>query len=730
MNTDSFVPTEMERPAPVKVPSPAPARTNLAEDTELVKKVMDYLAPVLEKFKSDRSEIEDLWELGDMMYQCGQNQTLVDTERTRVNRVSDDMNQTNSQKVGSTIFRRQVNTLAALFYRILTSAKDPYLFKPRSNPELFFSGEQADELANQHNLLMRWTRDQDGFRKKSIELFTELLTCSDVPVGVRWHRKSSEIYDRWPVLDENGKVIKTRVGRRKGVLVENRPSFFMIEPSRFYCDQNIGEIQQQQALFIESFANITDLLDGERLKEFKNVDKVDGKHQYKGSEDESDLRESKETNLGYSSTTSNSSTGLYRQWDCHCLLPIDPDKPEGEGRWDEKKHEPKRYWVTVINRFDANDGVCLRLERNPDPDDEYPFEMIHLTPKKVEKMYRGGLVEALRGNYIESCVAKAQAIDAKSLNNNRPLKAINGQVHAAASDLKFRKDNVIWMDSPNALTEFTLAPVYDNMETLSYLEADSDKTAGTNKAVRGEEMGSRTSSLEASNAYNSSMLPHKMTIQYVFEQYLGFQARKGVRYWHVYADDSQILKITDEKDVYSHVVPADLWGDFDLEIKIVDDFEENLFSNQNMAFVMNSILPYVADVLDKRQLAPLLMQKFTNLDVAKMVLPDKSYASRALARHENQLFLQGQSLDPTQDEDYDAMLAEHKGFRLQFEGAEEQYPEVIKNLDAHIAKTEFLAEQAKQRKAAMAPAAGPQMNQGAGEEQGNQIAAAMGAMVQ
>jgi len=57
------------------------------------------------------------------------------------------------------MFFRQVRTLSALFIDILTSKRDPFVFRSRNNPDVFFSAGQADQLAEQHNLLMRWTRD-------------------------------------------------------------------------------------------------------------------------------------------------------------------------------------------------------------------------------------------------------------------------------------------------------------------------------------------------------------------------------------------------------------------------------------------------------------------------------------------------------------------------------------------------------------------------------------------
>ena len=714
-------------------------RVNLADDEKLVEQVMPHLHRYFEKDRINREELEKIWNAEDWMYKCGQEAATAEVERERTDRQGDDLAKTKSQKVGSTLFFRQVRSLAALFTSVLTSKPDPYEFRSRHNPHVFYSDAQADQLANQHNLLMRWTRDNEGFLTNSIELFFSLLKHGNVPIYSKWLRKNAEVLDRWPIIEdvpgefdgETGEqlapptqVVAQTVLERRLVRTDNRPVCPMIPIENFYADQNIGNMQSQNAIFVKSFPNMSDIQTVEREGDYLNVDKVDDAQLFKGRQDDTTKTDA-EDNAGFDSNTDDSATGTFRQFDCYALLPIDEEKPKGK-RWDAKKHPAKRYWVTVIAPNDLSAGVCLRIERNPDPDDEYPFEMVKLLPGDADKLYGMSLGQALRGNFTEQCTTKAQMLDRKTLHNNRPLKAITGEVHVDAGGLAFGKDKIYWCDNENSLTEFQMDTTPDtvNMQTLNYLDADSDETAGNNRSVRGEAMGGRTSSSEATNAFGAARLPHKMIMQYVFDRWLRFRARKGIKNWHLYADDDQVIKITDEPGRYENIRPIDLYGDFDVEINIVNEFEDNAVLQQTLTHAAQNFFPLFMHVMDPRELAKIVFDRFLHIDISRAIKPDRSEESTLRARQENIMLMDGRYVPPSVDEDFDAMLREHEGHIIQYRGVEGEHPNL--NLVArHIEETKFLKQQNEVQPTGSLPA-GPQ-NQTPGQVAGNEIAGAIGA---
>ena len=308
---------------------------NLADDENLVEKVLGFLQGYYDKYKRERSELEDIWDVANWMLKCGQYESTRDSERGRTDRnSSENQTKTKTQQVGSTMFHRNAKQIAAILNEVVTTKRDPFRFKPIYNPKVFESGEEAEDQAIQHNLLMRWSRDHDDFSTKVIGLFWDLATYGNVPVYVGWRKRGAEILDRW----KKGQKRPTR----KFILTDNRPDWDWVPNELFYADQNIADIQKQNVILTKCLENVSNLRGMERTGEYINTNKIEKKHLYRGGdEDISNIREDKERNETYDSTTSDDYTGMTIQFDAHCLLPIDETK-SGSGRWDPEKNEPKK----------------------------------------------------------------------------------------------------------------------------------------------------------------------------------------------------------------------------------------------------------------------------------------------------------------------------------------------------------------------------------------------------
>ena len=713
---DAFIPETEVKPNPDAIEDEIKI-INLADDEELCRKVLDHIDYNYDKHKTNRTELDKIWEIADDMFKCGQNQTQTDTERKRMDRSGDDIGITNTVKFGSTLFFRQIRSLASQFVAVVESKKDPFTFTSRYNPDLYDSPEQADELANQHNLMMRWTRDADNFPIKNIELAYQLFKYGNQPIYMGWKKRSAEILDRYKQADGSTKV------ERRTVNVDNRPSFELIQNELFYADINLP-IQKQNCIVVKSSTNPSIARGLEADGEFLNTDKIDATYLYTGGDD--NLKGEKDKNAGLPTETDDTNTGTLIQFDAHALLPIDPDAPKGK-RWNEEKFEPKKYWVTIVSPLNPVDGLCMRIERNRDPDDEFPFEMLSSIPDDSDRLYKVSLAQILRSNFYESTVTKQQIIDDKTLRNNRPLKIKRGAVTVKDNDFSFGKDKAYMCDDPDKdISEFTMQSVGDNLGILTYLDNDSDEASGNNRAARGDPMGGRTSSAEATNAFDAANRPQMMIIKYILNKYLMFYARKGVRLWHIYARDDQYLQISDEEQ-YPVIRPADMYGDFHVNLTLVDDYEKNFMQQQGISFAAQNLFPIFQQYLDMRGLAIDVFDKVMKLDVSRHVLPDRSDEFRIKAGEENRVIMEeGRYISPSIQEDLQTMLKEHRGARIQYNGVEDQFPNVAL-LDRHIQETEFLIEQ----QAAQAPVntgspeAPPQVETN-GEAVGEQIAGIQG----
>lgn len=720
---DTFIPAESTELKKEETLPKEHEEKNLAADEKLAEKLLPHIQYFYDKYKSDRSELEDIWEVADWMWKCGQNESIRETERIRQDRnAGDDRSEyatkTKTQKVGSTLFWRQVRSRAAQLVAILNSRTDPFRYRSRWNEEIFESPEQADELANQHNLLMRWTRDADDFKIKSIELMYQLFKYGNIPIYMYWKEKYKEILDRWKPGEKPS---------RKRLCVDCRPSCDWIQNEMFYADQNIGNIQDQQMILVKRRTNISKIRDLVRGGDY-DADQVKtiGRGQiYKGGDRE--FGETKEENAGYASTTGDTETGEIIEFNVHAMLPIDESKPKGK-RWDEDKHELKKYWITVETSLDPKSGICVRIERNPDPDDEYPFEMLSIIPDDNDKLYNLSLAQILRGNYTESTTKKQQALDVGTLNNNRPVKMLRGNVRMqdGTDDFTYGKDKVyLCEDDINKDIGFADSMnVPDNLSLLQYLDTDSDEAAGNTKIVRGEFAGSRTSANEAERAYDAGTRPGLMTAEYVFNKYLGFYARKGVRLWHIYARNDQILQVSDSDRLVS-VRPADMFGDFHVELDVVDEFEQNIADKQNFTFAAQNMIPLFAQFLDMRNMAKDAFQRVLKWDVTRYIKPDNSDATRVRARIMiNQMMNYGTFAPPSPNDDFDVLITELKGERVQYLGVEDEYPNVVL-LDKAIAMAEEMKATQPQILPNGSPEGAPQVDT-AGEAAGEQIAGRAG----
>lgn len=721
MSQDAFVPEITKIPVEPLM-TPQVEFKNLADDEDLVKHVLDHIQYTFNKYRSNRSELDDIWDAADYMLKCAQSETQREVERGRNDRdSSDNTTKTKSQKVGSTLFHRQIRTLAALLIDILKSRRDPFLFQSRSNPDVPYSGFQVHEQAEQYNALMRFTREADKFDEKAIELAWELLTYGNVPIFVGWREKRAEILDRQQQPDGSTSVV------RKEVLTEFRPSMSWINNRQFYADQNVP-MRNQTSFGITSAASWSDMYDMQRNGEYLNVENLTASHLYQGGANEA--RDTEDVNSGYGASTNDTQTGMFRQFDWYAMLPIDEDRGAGK-RWDDKKNPLKRYWITIATALDPQQGVCLRIQRNDDPDDEWPVEMLSVMP--VGKgLYKLSIAQVARGNFNECTTTKQQILDRRTLRNNRPLKrksSVRAFISGAPTeDMTFRPDLQMVCDDPDAdVKEFQIDSTPENFDVLRYLDNDTDEAVGTNRITRGEPMGGRTSSNEVEKAYGAAARPHMMMLKYIINKWLRFYGRKCIRRWTIHAPDDLILKITDSKRLLD-VSPAALRGDFDIRIDLVDEYENNIMQAQKFVFAAQNILPMFQDVLELRELAKDAFDKVLQWDVTRYIKPDTGQATIVYAKKMIEAMKQGQELPIPDSMDLAVLERELKGVRVLWMGVENtEQGAWVMLLDRAIAQVELK----KQQQPMLRPmGAAPSGNQTEGEVAGNMIAAQKGAEAQ
>jgi len=709
-----------------------PSRINFADNKDLVAKAQSQAASAYEHNKSNRAPYEEIWRLADEMYKTGQNAAMRESERIRTDRQGTqtaetrDLTLTKSYKKGSTLFFRQVRTLTAQIVSVLQSKPDPYKYTPIYGCDTFASEQQANDQADQHNLLARWARKKDNFDRKSIDLIFLLMKYGNYPVCVGWNSHKARRIERTPIYGppagENEDPEITGWEFKDGLkTVENQPSLGIVPIENFWADPAVGSIQKQSCICVDDYVPLSTIQQNEIANGFYlNTGSLTMADQWGGSRDDSELEAQRAVSAGLTSEPNSTDTGLFKTTDVYINLPITDD-----GVWDETAPQQK-WWLTFVGNS-LGEAKCVRFERNPDPDDEWPFEMLHCLPDDNGKLYHFGYAQALRGDFEEQCTTRQQLIDNRTLQNNKPLKCIQGEVFT--NNLRFGKDKVYWVEKENSVTEFSVQDIQQNgLLHLQYFDDDANRAAGTDKPLMGEYAGARTSATESSIVSQNSANPHIMLAKYVLHTFLEFHARKNLGLWHLYGDNDMVLSIT-EKNIQRKINPGVLFGEFDVEINLVDEFEQNALNIQTMTQAIQTLVPLFAPVMDLPKVGADVFGKIVKgLDVSQWFKPNGNKDAIQLADHENRAMLDsGTVVAPQQGEAHDVHLSRHESERMRWKGAEATNPNV-EILIRHIDQTKYLkqvegmmAAQASQMPNAMTG------NQTEGEATGNAMAGAMGA---
>jgi hypothetical protein len=716
-----------------------PIRINFADDPELVKKAQAAVASQYLHNRSNRMPFDIIWRVASSMYSCGQNASLVESERQRhdrqayadsngvVDETGRDTTLTKAYKKGSTLFFRQVRTLAAQILSVLQSKPDPYKYTPILGCDSFVSDKQAYDLADQHNILARWARKKDNFDVKVTDLIFKLIKYGNVPICVGWNRNQSMRTVRVPIYGapdaESGepKIVGYKFETKPRV-VNNEPSLGVIANENFWADSAVGEIQKQSCIVVDDYVPLSEIQQDEVANGFYlNTGKITMADQWGGQRDDYQVQEHQAVSDGLVTYPNRQDTGLFKKSDAYVMLPIDES-----GKWVENG-PMRKFWLTFVgNSIDS--ATCVRFERNPDPDDEWPFEMLHCLPDDSGKLYHFGYAQALRGDYDEQTTTRQQLIDNRTLQNNKPLKVIQGECYN--NDLRFRKDKVFQVEKENSVTEFQVMDIQQNgLAHLAYFDEDANRAAGTDKPLMGEYAGARTSASEASIVSQNASNPHIMLAKYVLHTLLNFHARKSLALWQLYGDNDQILSLTN-KNQQRKINPSELFGEYDVEIDLVDEFEQNALNVQTMTQAIQTLTPVFASVMDLNQVGQDIFGKIVKgIDVSKWFKPSGNKDAILLAQSENRGMIDsGMVLSPNAGEDHDTHLGEHSQERARWHGAEDQNPN-IQILDRHIAMTKMLKEQESQLAGQMSQMPNAMTaNQTVGQATGNAIAGQMGAM--
>ena len=708
---------------------------NRAGDEELTKKFADEANENHNRFRSMRWELDLKAQIADYMYACAQNRSIMTLEKKRGMALEKDTR----ANVGSTLYFRQVNQLAAQLVNVMQSKPDLWEYAPQLTEDIQYSGEADLPRINAANALARWTRKQNGFDERMPEFAVMLFKYSNIFAGVRMVREHSLQTIIEPVFEEVGQdeqgmpriEITGETKRTEYKVTKNYPEFFFPHPDMFWADRYIPNIKSQNCVVLGSIRNKSDLWDDAKAGYFdmEQYEKIGEGQQWNADAITSWLKRFENYNreLQYTPIAS----GMYMQWDVWMRAPID----EKTGEWDDKENPPRLWWATFIGNT-IGEGICVRLQRNNEPDDEIPFKEVRCQPDNNDQLYHTLHSDIVRSCYSADCTLVNLALDNMGLVNDPPLTVIDGETRVR--DFTFKKGALWHVDRHEAIQQFQ---VRDNTLSTSKLREEIRQEAmsalATDPAMMGQFAGARTSATEWAGVNQNTRQPHLLQIRYILHQLLPWMAKKMMRYWEAYGMPDQVAAVTHMDKQYGIRV-KEVVGDFDVNVNIVDEYEDSMLKQQQVTQILTTIgnVPYFQQSPHHTTDPSELMKVWLNSmkwPASRIVLPPEGSDAQQVAMSRINLMLHnGAYARPQVGENFTIHLRVAQGERLRWKGLENSDAPQARNLhllDQYIAEVQFMLKGGEQQQGGAPNGNIPQgqQNQTEGEAIGNQYAGAIGA---
>jgi len=561
------------------------AEQNLADNEELVLEVQGEVNTLVETYKTQREDIDVLNKVADYMYACAQNRTLESSEKEKGMNMDDDTR----SNVGSTLFHRIVNQLASQLEAVLWSKPMIIKYKTFSKDGVQATQDDAGR-AEMANLLAKWTIKTDGFLEK-VPVFSRMLfKRSNIFAQIIQVREEDEVSLKVPEFeqyqDENGEI-RVRISGEKDEtetkIMKNYPSIVFPDPSTIFLDNYIADIQQQHCVAIQSIKTKGELFAGVANEWYseEQYEKLDESYLWDGETGREAL-EDKEAQRN-SNINKEKQKNLYLVWDVYINLPMTEN-----GELDEEEKEvPTRYWLTLVGNT-IGGSLCLRFERNPEPDDEIPLQDIHVFPDDGDRMYHTTTAEIARSSYSADTTLMNLSLDNMGLINDPPKLVQEGE--HSIKDWEFKKGQVWSVYNPKAVTLLDVNPFTQDTSIMrEKVKEELMMAMNVDKGFVGQSQGARTSASEATFINRNSMQPHLSQIRYILMQLLPWMGKKYMSYWQEYGDPDQVLQITDENKQYRRIKPSEVDGEFDVNVEIIDEYESDLLRQQNLQNILNIV---------------------------------------------------------------------------------------------------------------------------------------------
>lgn len=693
---------------------------SIIADPESLQKYIDFTNSEYTRYKSDREDIDTKNEWADYMYACAQNRGKMSSDQAdKIGRAKD-----TRSSLGSVIFHRQVNALAAQLVQVAKSQPDLWRYSPAYNDGQPLSDQDAKSRSDLANAMARWIRRKDGFDKKIPEFATSIYKNSNIPVMIQQRVRYKRITITEPVYETQqdpttGEPISVLVDERqveKEVVVENYPSVTLPHWSMVYADRYISSLPNQNCVIVLSLVTRTELQSevSSGFLDEKEFEKVTEDFMWDGSEGSEQLkREAQNRGKDF-----QPGKGLYLRWDTYARVPM-----KDGGKWDDNENHVLMWGTHIGNTLDS--AITLALDYCPDPDGEIPLEMIRANPDRSEELYHTTTAEVVRSLYAADTTLMNLGIDNIVNCIDPPMMVVDGQHRIR--DFRIFAGQRFHVDNLNALKPFDIRDMTGQLVPMrQQIRQDAREALSTDPAMMGQYAGARTSATEFSEVSRNTKGPHYVQITYILNQLLPWMARKYMSYCEKFVDPNTTFQIADQEKQYKSTF-KDSVGEYDVLVDIVDEYQRTESLQREITTIMQTIgtVPYFQQsqthTTDAGELLRVWMGLLKMRDVSKIILPAQGVDSEnAAASRISAILNGGQYTPPVPGENHNIHLRVAEAERLRWRGLENEADPRVANLpllDQYILELKNMVK----TQAGSPPAGQPPMTPG--QESGGDLAA-------
>ena len=651
---------------------------NLADEKN--KELVSAVSGVVEEHISSHeslleAEFDEL-DYYDYMFRCGRNTT----EKANNTPVKEPT--ASRSDVGASMFFRQVMQSAAKTYS-LQHGRDAFLkYSPISTHGVPYSQEDGKLQAVQLNTLAQWNLDQIGFDENVLMPHDIMVAKQGVSILLaNWDRRYDTRRFRIPAGYEEGTgTYKTIETEEIEVLVKNQLDISMVNVSACRFDPTIGTIEDQECFAITNIIGMREVVGMVKAGYWtqETMNKLTESTRWDGQA--GDMRKSSNAENADITEQSNDKTGKFLLWRIWINLPIDDS-----GKLDEKTVIPQRYICDYIGNT-ISDAVCMRIERNDDPDDEIPAIAVFDYPDSSGRFFHISKGHVLKNNYAVETTVVNQMLDNSSLKNNLPTVERKG---AVVTRPKAWGRGVRFVVRNSATDDIREMSIGDNTQTslaiLNYIKEDSKMAIHTDPAQMGEGLGARATATEASGVMKLSAAPSVMNAQYITKQTFSWIGRKFASYVKAFSLPEQVIQITDSKSPIQDIRPSEIYGQFDVRVDVVDEvvndiMEENKISQDFLLFSQNQALGAMVDMKG------LLEEYFIRRYKKSFISGEVDFDARSKAAQENEMMMrEGIPAKREEGQNDRIHLESHRAEKLRYMGIEDtEIAQHLELVDKHI----------------------------------------------